>query len=84
MFLDKRIGEKDVTLEEMDKSILRFQRERLVCSGELSLFMCSWKCFKLYLHNIFASVALNPLYRGPIAFHLKSNDRNELSNVRFS
>ncbi|CAN6470713.1 unnamed protein product [Victoria cruziana] len=30
MFLDKRIGEKDVTLEEMDKSILRFQRERLI------------------------------------------------------
>ncbi|KAF3782230.1 Nucleolar protein 14 [Nymphaea thermarum] len=29
-FLDRRIGEKDVTLEEMDKSILRFQRERLI------------------------------------------------------
>jgi len=34
VFHDRRIGERDDTLPEFDKAILRQQRERLVCCAK--------------------------------------------------
>jgi hypothetical protein len=46
VFHDRRIGERDETLPEFDKAILRQQREHMVCAGISllsieSLYQCS-------------------------------------------
>lgn len=45
-FIDRRLGEKDDTLQEFDKAILRMQRERqVIMLDNLILFVWQdWEC----------------------------------------